>query len=252
MSNNSGLDIKIKSDSSYIFSKSIKVSSLDIQAFKQYIDYNIASNPLIYKGEMYSINVDGLDYGTPDSLISFYKEAEKIMFNSGIIPIGIKNCHPKDKPDITENMIGVYIENKNVANVLNKEDAVKKSMADKNTLVYTGVLRGGANLVNKNGDIIIIGSTNHGSEVHTSGNLIVLGNASGKLIAGIGNPDSIIYTSFLDASIISIDGVFKIIEEDSIAYRRESTLVQMKNGSLKFSLIGAHNEWKRIWYTRAC
>ena len=245
---------KIKSESGYIFSKSISIPNLQIEDFKKYISYNISSNSILYVGESYYINFDNVKESTPDDILDFYKSASDFMVSKGIIPAGIRNCKPKDKKYFNDSGIAVYIENPQEAKKTIRKDVqsnessemLSKSISNSKTVIFRGLLRGGNQLKNENGDIVIIGSVNMGAEVYASGNIIVIGSAEGKLIAGVNDPEAFIYAKLFKTTIVSINGNYKTIENNSVLYGSEDMLVELKDEDLSFKLMGVWNGW--LWF----
>lgn len=238
---------KIRSESGTLFFKSISLPNLSIDAFKKYINYNSSTNSILYKGESFFLNFDAVKNESHEEILDFYINARDYMTEKGIIASGIKNCLPKDKKIFTDKGISVYIDNaqlqkktlKKDTSCENSLDLLTKSLGSSKTLVFNGLLRGGDQIKNEDGDIIVIGSVNTGAEVYASGNVIILGSAEGRVVAGVKDPEAFIYAKKFKPTIISINGNYKIIEDNSCLYNSDDMIIKLKDQDLTFTLMGS-------------
>lgn len=82
------------------------------------------------------------------------------------------------------------------------------------TIVHHGHLRGGQSVINKSGDVVIIGNLNYGAEVIAGGNIHVIGALNGRALAGTHLGKTAIISAFsLKAELISIDGYYLSSDE---------------------------------------
>ena len=236
---------KIRSESGYLLSKSILIQNLDIENLKKYIHYNTSVNSSMYVGEMFFIDFENVKNENIEDLLNFYNESVFFAKGRNVIISGIKNCKIKDKEFFTSLGVGVYIDNKDLSKKKviddSKEasisDISNKSLSNSNTKIFNGIIRGGDQVENDLGDIIIIGSVNTGAEVYASGNVIVLGSAKGSIYAGINNDDAIIFVKEFKPTIISINGLYKTVEYNSAIYNSQNVLISLKNQDLSISII---------------
>lgn len=81
------------------------------------------------------------------------------------------------------------------------------------TIVYDEPLRGGMKVEN-DGDIIVTSFVSHNAEVIATGNIQVLGEARGRLIAGsTGDKAARIFVSKFNPELIAIGGIYRTIED---------------------------------------
>ena len=81
------------------------------------------------------------------------------------------------------------------------------------TLIVDKPLRSGQQAYAKGGDLIVQAAVNAGAEVLADGNIHVYGPLRGKAIAGSrGNTEARIFTTCLEAELISIAGVYRTTE----------------------------------------
>lgn len=106
------------------------------------------------------------------------------------------------------------------------KDCVFIDKEEKETKAFTGVYEGrtkflrktvrGGQVIDYQGNIVIVGDINHGAEVKATGNIVVLGSIKGQVFAGDnGNKKAIIAAYSLQPEVLSIAGIITISPEDA-------------------------------------
>lgn len=102
------------------------------------------------------------------------------------------------------------------------------------TLVVRGPLRSGQRVYARNGDLIVIGVVSRGAEVIADGNIHVYGPLRGKAMAGArGDAEARIFTTGLDAELVAVAGVYRVIDAklpDDV--RRLPAVIQLDDQTL--------------------
>ncbi len=81
------------------------------------------------------------------------------------------------------------------------------------TLVVRGPLRSGQRVYARNSDLIVMGVVSQGAEVIADGNIHIYGPLRGKAMAGAhGDTSARIFTTGLDAELVAIAGVYRVID----------------------------------------
>ena len=81
------------------------------------------------------------------------------------------------------------------------------------TMVVHGPLRSGQRIYARQCDLIVMGVVSQGAEVIADGNIHIYGPLRGKAMAGaLGQADARIFTTSLDAELVAIAGVYRVIE----------------------------------------
>lgn len=90
----------------------------------------------------------------------------------------------------------------------------KSAQAHKgHTVVQETVLRSGQSVSNLEGDLVVTGGVNNGSEAIATGSLHVYGKAQGRLVAGaMGDESAYIFCQQLEPTLVSIAGVYCLPE----------------------------------------
>lgn len=104
------------------------------------------------------------------------------------------------------------------------------------TMVLARQLRSGQRVYARNSDLIVIGVVSRGAEVIADGNIHVYGPLRGKAIAGArGNTAARIFTSHLDAELLAIAGIYRVIDaEIEPGLNKKPAIVELDNDTLKF------------------
>lgn len=101
-------------------------------------------------------------------------------------------------------------------------------------LVIQQPLRSGQRVYARDTDLIVIGMVSQGAEVIADGNIHVYGPLRGKAMAGArGDASARIFTTRLDAELVAIAGVYRVIEtrlDDSL--RNRPTVIRRQGDTL--------------------
>ena len=103
------------------------------------------------------------------------------------------------------------------------------------TLVVRGPLHSGQRVYARNGDLIVIGVVSQGAEVIADGNIHVYGPLRGKAMAGArGDAQARIFTTGLDAELVAVAGVYRVIDArlpDEV--RQRPAVIQLDDQALR-------------------
>ncbi|MFA5703722.1 MAG: septum site-determining protein MinC [Advenella sp.] len=110
------------------------------------------------------------------------------------------------------------------------------------TLVIKRQLRSGQRIYARNSDLIVIGAVGRGAEIIADGNIHVYGPLRGKAIAGArGNTQARIFTTHLDAELLAIAGIYRLIDADfNQSLIKQAVIVELENESLTFIANDEH------------
>ncbi|NEZ45665.1 septum site-determining protein MinC [Clostridium niameyense] len=107
------------------------------------------------------------------------------------------------------------------------KDCIFEDKEEKGSKVFNGIYEGrtkflrrtirSGQVINYNGNIVIIGDVNSGAEVYAGGNVIVLGTLRGYVHAGFtGNTKAMVAAFYMQPSILRIANIMTRSPEDSI------------------------------------
>lgn len=231
----------------FLSTKSVNISK-DLKDFESYIKRSVIQAPFIFKYNGFFIDVNDIKNENQEELLRIYRLGEEVLKKYEIFPLGLKNCKKSAKEFFQKNGILVFIETnpteninksnineKIVEKIIEKEKIVFKD--GEPPMVYNGVVRGGQVIFAENRDLIIFGHVKMNAEVCAGKNLIVMGNAEGRLVAGLNNnSDSLIIVGKYNASLISINGSFKTIEDED-EYTGKCVKIKLEGDSFDFKEI---------------
>jgi len=106
------------------------------------------------------------------------------------------------------------------------------------SLVVNETIRSGQSVIFPEGDVTIIGSVSSGAEVIAGGSIHIYGALRGRAMAGsIGNASSRIFCRKLEAELVAIDGIYKMIEDMSPELRGQPVQLWLDGDSIMAATI---------------
>jgi septum site-determining protein MinC len=105
------------------------------------------------------------------------------------------------------------------------------------TMVVRGPLRSGQRVYARNGDLIVMGVVSQGAEVIADGNIHIYGPLRGKAMAGAhGDTAARIFTTGLDAELVAIAGVYRVIDTKLAAdLHQRPAMVSLEKDALRMA-----------------
>lgn len=82
------------------------------------------------------------------------------------------------------------------------------------TMIIDTPVRAGQQIYARGSDLIVMATVNHGAEIIADGSIHIYAPLRGRALAGAsGNPDARIFTTSLNAELVSIAGVYRTFED---------------------------------------
>ena len=102
------------------------------------------------------------------------------------------------------------------------------------TMVVRGPLRSGQRVYARQSDLIVVGVVSRGAEVIADGNIHVYGPLRGKAMAGArGDTAARIFTTGLDAELVAIAGIYRVIDSKLPAeLHQRPAVIQLQKDAL--------------------
>jgi septum site-determining protein MinC len=108
--------------------------------------------------------------------------------------------------------------------------------------VITKPVRSGQQVFAPEGDLVVLSSVNAGAEVLAAGNIHVYGALRGRAMAGIhGDDKARIISLQCNPELVSIAGEYMVNDLFDETLLNHSVIVSLKDGSLKFEVVGSFN-----------
>lgn len=222
--------------SGFLSVKSISVKNDNLKEFETHIKRSVKQAPFLFKYAPFFVDVGEIKNLNFEEVFSVYCKAAEIYKENGMFVLGVKDCKKSHKELFQEKGVLVFLDihgssaniplSKTTENEKSEETVIEKIVevekviekiiyqSDVPPMIYEGVVRGGQQIYAEGRDLIIFGHVKTGAEVAAGKNLIIMGSAEGRLIAGIDDKDSVIVANKFKASLVSIHGNFLIIDED--------------------------------------
>ncbi|MEB2845222.1 septum formation inhibitor MinC [Rhizobiales bacterium RZME27] len=106
------------------------------------------------------------------------------------------------------------------------------------SLIINEPVRSGQSIIFPEGDVTIVGSVASGAEVIAGGSIHIYGALRGRAMAGsIGNSASRIFCRKLEAELVAIDGIYKMIEDMSPSVVGQPVQLWLDGDSIMASTI---------------
>lgn len=209
------------------------LSSSDLSQIKQQLKEKVVQAPEFFRNSPVLIDLHKLN-GLNQSLE--INEIVALLREQGFLPIGIRGGTEKQNQASLALNLPVHslhstnpapVE-KSVQKVVVSSEASDSSQSDvtyvENKLI-TQPVRSGQRVYAK-GDLIVTATVSAGAEIMAEGNIHVYGSLRGRALAGVlGNVESRIFCSDLQAELISIAGTYQL--SDDIAKHNAHKPVQI-------------------------
>lgn len=197
----------ITSDIKELIDTNHKNLAIDISGINKDVDFNELLQYLININEYYS--------------------EQKIVFitNSLFLSQNLKkmhlNCHLNDELSMFEEK---------------KQEKQKEETQQKNENFFINQkvkhIRSGSRLYVQEKNVLVIDSIRSGGELICDGSVTVLGKSTGKIIAGVKDPNSFVICNNFESELISINGVYATGNETE-DYIGQSVLVELNEEGTK-------------------
>lgn len=129
----------------------------------------------------------------------------------GLVPVAIQGGHPKLETLAQCEGLAILNASSNYDKLIETQvEEPSSSIEPKQTKLLTSPVRSGQQIVSS-GDLVILSSVSHGSELLAEGHIHVYGPLRGRALAGIsGNKQSRIFCQLLEAELVSIAGYYRL------------------------------------------
>ena len=163
----------------------------------------------------------------------------ELVRKHGFMPIGIRGGNEQQNQQaLAINLSAHSIHSQNTPLV---DKPVTKSVVEANQTVenklITQPVRSGQRVYAK-GDLIVTATVSAGAEIMAEGNIHVYGSLRGRALAGVlGNTESRIFCSDLQAELVSVAGIYKL-KDDLAAYPPQTPIhIRLKDQTLDIKNI---------------
>lgn len=184
--------------------------------------------------DLQKVNGQNLEFELPD-LVKLVRDLE-------FMPIGIRGGSEQQNQAALEMKLPVHSMHGANAPINNKPEpktiavveveAVKQPEQNLENKLITQPVRSGQRVYAK-GDLIVTATVSAGAEIMAEGNIHVYGTLRGRALAGVlGNINSRIFCSDLQAELISIAGIYQLSDDLNPALAHKPVQISLDNQTL--------------------
>ncbi|WAJ27292.1 septum site-determining protein MinC [Antarcticirhabdus aurantiaca] len=107
------------------------------------------------------------------------------------------------------------------------------------SLILEEPVRSGQTIIFPEGDVTVLGSVSSGAEIVAGGSIHVYGALRGRALAGsVGNADARIFCRKLEAELVAIDGLYKMVDDMDARLRGQAVQVWLEGDAIKAQALG--------------
>ncbi|NDV87702.1 septum formation inhibitor MinC [Aurantimonas aggregata] len=106
------------------------------------------------------------------------------------------------------------------------------------SIIVTQPVRSGQSIIFPEGDVTILGSVASGAEIVAGGSIHIYGALRGRAMAGsVGNADARIFCRKLEAELLAIDGLYKMVDDMDAKLRGQAVQVWLEGDTIKAETV---------------
>ena len=204
----------------------LELHSLDLDVIEGDLQQRLQQAPQLLKNAPIVIQLPNhpIDLSWAESLISRLR-------GLGFIPVGLR-LEDQQSPLAGHLNLPIFAESAN-----------RKAPKDKQNLSpsickVVKTVRSGQQLVNPNGDIVVLGNVGQGAEVLAKGSIHIHGNLSGRALAGIeGDTGANISCSKMQAELVAISGQYLVSEDTPQEHWMKACYISLSDDGLNIESI---------------
>ncbi|NLA89279.1 MAG: septum site-determining protein MinC [Alcaligenaceae bacterium] len=238
----------------FIYTLRLILQTNDIEQIKASLEDRLAKTGSLFLNEPLIIDVNQIESPLAWAELIDFLESKKLPVigvsaqgelleqaeGRGLYIIDVDNLPTREAPEpspTTEPVVLETVQQQQAAAAQEKEHRKQAPEESSNpTMVLKRQLRSGQRVYARNADLIVIGAVSPGAEIIADGNIHVYGPLRGRAIAGArGNTAARIFTSHLDAELVAIAGIYRLIDQDfSPEIHKQPVIIELEHESLLF------------------
>ena len=217
------------------------LSEYDLVLIKQQLQDKIAQAPEFFKNSPVLIDLQKLSAQNLDLSLDAIVE---LLRKQGFMPIGVRGANEKQTIEalgLNLPILAMHGQNQTLTEksttkklppqTVEAESSAPTSLDIENKLI-TQPIRSGQRVYAK-GDLIVTATVSAGAEIMAEGNIHIYGSLRGRALAGVlGNTNSRIFCSDLQAELISIAGIYQLRDDLSSHAPHKPVQISLDNQTL--------------------
>jgi len=217
--------------------------SPDLDSIDQQLDEKVSQAPEFFKNSPLLIDLQKLNAKEMNIQV---ETIVGLVRQHGFMPIGIRGGNEQQNQEALAINLPVHsIHSQNVPLVekqvsktafVDVKPALEANQSVENKLI-TQPIRSGQRVYAK-GDLIVTATVSAGAEIMAEGNIHVYGSLRGRALAGVlGNTESRIFCSDLQAELVSVAGIYKLKDDLALYPPQTPVHISLKDQSLDIKNI---------------
>lgn len=213
------------------------LASNDLSLIDQQLKEKVVQAPEFFKNSPLLIDLQKLN---AQNLAIDFAEIVAIVRQHGFMPVGVRGGNEQQNGDaLIMNLpqhslhgTNVPLASKTPAKTLPPPATKGPANQPVENKLVTQPIRSGQRVYAK-GDLIVTATVSAGAEIMAEGNIHIYGSLRGRALAGVlGNSDSRIFCSDLQAELISIAGIYQLSDDLSKYPAHKSVQISLDNQTL--------------------
>lgn len=211
--------------------------SPDLDSIDQQLTEKVSQAPEFFKNSPLLIDLQKLN---AKEMIIEVEAIVALVRQHGFMPIGIRGGSEQQNQQALASNLPIHSIHSQSTPLLEKQKSktvvVEANQSLENKLI-TQPIRSGQRVYAK-GDLIVIATVSAGAEILAEGNIHVYGSLRGRALAGVlGNTESRIFCSDLQAELVSVAGIYKL-KDDLTGYTPQMPVhISLKDQTLDIKNI---------------
>jgi septum site-determining protein MinC len=151
------------------------------------------------------------------------------------LPIGVRNGTDYQRRQAMEAGLALLPNGGGTKRRAIPTDGAKSRRRDRPAMsrIVSRPVRSGQQVIAEGTDLIVVGAVNPGAEVLAEGSIHVYGPLRGRALAGIGGQsEARIFCQSLEAEVIAIAGIYRVLEEPDGRFAGRQVQVYLRQGNL--------------------
>lgn len=158
-----------------------------------------------------------------------------LLQQHSLVPIGVRNGTDQQRQQAMEAGLALLPFGGGTKLRAIPTDGAKSSRRNGPAMsrIVSRPVRSGQQVFAEGTDLIVLGAVNPGAEVLAEGSIHVYGPLRGRALAGIGGQsEARIFCQSLEAEVIAIAGVYRVLEEPDAQFAGRQVQVYLRQGNL--------------------
>lgn len=204
----------------------LELHSLDLNIIEGDLEQRLIQAPQLLKNAPIVVQLpkQPIDLDWADNLITMLRKLE-------FIPVGLRI-------EDQQNQLADHLNLPIFAETNSRKTHQEKPIAQLNISKVVKTVRSGQQLVNPDGDVVVLGNVGQGAEVLAKGSIHIHGSLSGRALAGIeGDLTSTISCSKMQAELIAIGGQYLVSEDTPQEHWLKTCYISLSDDGLNIESI---------------